>query len=147
RTIVFCNTVKSCRAAEFALREVDVAALSYHGEVPSGERVSNLERFKAGEADYLVSEFFCACLGCNAENKAQGLIHAVRINYTKTNKFPHESLFRPHLGWFRFSSRFQVCTDIAARGLDMPDVEHVLMFDFPLNPIDYLHRSGKNLTC
>lgn len=59
RTIVFCNTVKSCRAAEFALREVDVAALSYHGEVPSGERVSNLERFKAGEADYLVSEFLC----------------------------------------------------------------------------------------
>lgn len=36
----------------------------------------------------------------------------------------------------------QVCTDIAARGLDMPDVNHVIMFDFPLNPIDYLHRSG-----
>lgn len=57
RTLVFCNTVKSCRAAEFALREVDVAALSYHGEVPSGERAKNLERFKAGEAEYLVS--FC----------------------------------------------------------------------------------------
>ena len=37
---------------------------------------------------------------------------------------------------------WQVCTDIAARGLDMPDVNHVIMFDFPLNPIDYLHRSG-----
>ena len=24
----------------------------------------------------------------------------------------------------------------------MPDVDHVVMFDFPLNPIDYLHRSG-----
>jgi len=25
----------------------------------------------------------------------------------------------------------------------MPDVDHVVMFDFPLNPIDYLHRSGE----
>lgn len=35
---------------------------------------------------------------------------------------------------------FLVCTDIASRGLDMPFVEHVVMFDFPLNPIEYLHR-------
>ncbi|KAL2334976.1 hypothetical protein Fmac_016189 [Flemingia macrophylla] len=35
-----------------------------------------------------------------------------------------------------------VCTDLAARGLDM-DVDHVVMFDFPLNSIDYLHRTGR----
>ena len=36
-----------------------------------------------------------------------------------------------------------VCTDVAARGIDVPDVGHVVMFDFPLNPIDYLHRAGR----
>ena len=36
-----------------------------------------------------------------------------------------------------------VCTDIAARGLDVPEVDHVVMFDFPLNSIDYLHRAGR----
>ena len=36
-----------------------------------------------------------------------------------------------------------VCTDLAARGLDIPQVEHVVMFDFPLNAMDYLHRSGR----
>ena len=36
-----------------------------------------------------------------------------------------------------------VCTDIASRGLDVPQVDHVVMFDFPLNPIDYLHRTGR----
>ena len=36
-----------------------------------------------------------------------------------------------------------VCTDLAARGLDVPDVGHVVMFDFPRNPVDYLHRAGR----
>jgi len=36
-----------------------------------------------------------------------------------------------------------VCTDLAARGLDVPAVDHVIMFDFPLNSLDYLHRSGR----
>ncbi|KAI3686045.1 hypothetical protein L1987_79715 [Smallanthus sonchifolius] len=35
-----------------------------------------------------------------------------------------------------------VCTDLAARGLDL-DVDHVIMFDFPLISIDYLHRTGR----
>lgn len=36
-----------------------------------------------------------------------------------------------------------VCTDIAARGLDTSWVGHVILFDFPFNPIDYLHRVGR----
>jgi superfamily II DNA/RNA helicase len=39
--------------------------------------------------------------------------------------------------------KFLVCTDLAARGLDIPQVDHVVMFDFPLNAVDYLHRSGR----
>lgn len=36
-----------------------------------------------------------------------------------------------------------ICTDIAARGIDIPEIDHVVMFDFPLNPIDYIHRAGR----
>jgi superfamily II DNA/RNA helicase len=41
------------------------------------------------------------------------------------------------------AARILICTDLAARGLDVPQVDHVIMFDFPLNSMDYLHRSGR----
>jgi superfamily II DNA/RNA helicase len=89
-TMVFCNTVASCRAAEHALAESGIESLCYHGDLGSTARVESLKAFRAGDG--------------------------VRV---------------------------LVCTDIAARGLDIPEVDHVVMFDFPLNSIDYLHRAGR----
>ncbi len=111
RTMIFCNTIDSARAVEYALndgmkaKEIytpdndsvsggfkdsfsshTVHAISYHGEMNSRERETNLNRFRTGENQYLV------------------------------------------------------CTDIAARGIDIPEIDHVILFDFPLNPIDYIHR-------
>jgi ATP-dependent RNA helicase RhlE len=39
--------------------------------------------------------------------------------------------------------RIMVCTDLAARGLDVPDVSHVINFDIPLVYEDYVHRIGR----
>ncbi|MFA5138680.1 MAG: DEAD/DEAH box helicase [Elusimicrobiota bacterium] len=39
--------------------------------------------------------------------------------------------------------RVLVATDIAARGLDIRHVSHVVNFDVPLYPEDYLHRIGR----
>ncbi|KAG7388452.1 hypothetical protein PHYPSEUDO_012513 [Phytophthora pseudosyringae] len=36
-----------------------------------------------------------------------------------------------------------VCTDLAARGLDLESVKHVVMFDFPKYAVDYVHRAGR----
>eukprot|EP00172_Hildenbrandia_rubra_P000130 Plantae.Rhodophyta-Hildenbrandia_rubra.ctg10583.p1 GENE.Plantae.Rhodophyta-Hildenbrandia_rubra.ctg10583~~Plantae.Rhodophyta-Hildenbrandia_rubra.ctg10583.p1 ORF type:complete len:562 (-),score=92.71 Plantae.Rhodophyta-Hildenbrandia_rubra.ctg10583:242-1927(-) len=36
-----------------------------------------------------------------------------------------------------------VCTDIAARGLDNLAIDHVILFDFPASPVDYIHRAGR----
>lgn len=38
-----------------------------------------------------------------------------------------------------------VSTDIAARGVDLPETTHVYNFDLPKNVVDYLHRAGR--TC
>ena len=38
---------------------------------------------------------------------------------------------------------FLVCTDVAARGLDIKDVPAVFNFDIPFNAEDYVHRIGR----
>ncbi|TNF65153.1 MAG: DEAD/DEAH box helicase, partial [Rhodobacteraceae bacterium] len=39
--------------------------------------------------------------------------------------------------------RFLVASDVAARGLDIPNVSHVINYDVPGHPEDYVHRIGR----
>jgi ATP-dependent RNA helicase RhlB len=39
--------------------------------------------------------------------------------------------------------QIMVATDVAARGLHIPDVSHVINFDLPQDPEDYVHRIGR----
>jgi ATP-dependent RNA helicase DDX3X len=36
-----------------------------------------------------------------------------------------------------------VATDVAARGLDIPNVAHVINYDLPTDITDYVHRIGR----
>jgi superfamily II DNA/RNA helicase len=48
------------------------------------------------------------------------------------------------LGNFKDSrSNVLVATDVAARGLDIPDVSHVINFELPATYDDYVHRIGR----
>ena len=39
--------------------------------------------------------------------------------------------------------RVLVATDIASRGIDVEGISHVVNFDFPMHPEDYVHRIGR----
>src|ERR1700742_657050 len=40
-------------------------------------------------------------------------------------------------------AKLLIASDVAARGLDIPDVSHVFNFDVPHHPDDYVHRIGR----
>jgi len=46
-------------------------------------------------------------------------------------------------GFRRRTYRVMVATDVAARGLDVPGVSHVINFDLPDEPENYIHRIGR----
>ena len=41
------------------------------------------------------------------------------------------------------SSGVVLCTDVAARGLDIPNVHWVMQYDSPGSPVNYIHRVGR----
>jgi superfamily II DNA/RNA helicase len=48
------------------------------------------------------------------------------------------------LGKFRAGElKLLAASDVAARGLDIPDVSHIFNFDLPWQPDDYVHRIGR----
>src|SRR5204862_3381207 len=66
--------------------------------------------------------------------------HAVSILHSSRTQREREQALRG----FR-DGRFEVlvATDIAARGLDIANVSHVINFDVPQHPEDYVHRIGR----
>jgi len=43
----------------------------------------------------------------------------------------------------RSTLRFLVATDVAARGIDLPELSHVIQYEPPEDPDAYIHRSGR----
>jgi superfamily II DNA/RNA helicase len=43
----------------------------------------------------------------------------------------------------RGEAELLIASDVAARGLDIPEVSHVFNFDVPHHPDDYVHRIGR----
>jgi len=94
KTIIFCNTVDSCRFVDHVLSGLNekgecLPSACYHGEMPPKERRASWIRFCEKDAGFLV------------------------------------------------------CTDLGARGLDIPSIGGIIMFDFPKTTTSYLHRVGR----
>jgi ATP-dependent RNA helicase DDX49/DBP8 len=74
------------------------------------------------------------------ERILRGLDHSVTSLHSDLPQSERNS----NLSRFRANaSRILVATDVASRGLDIPEVGLVINFDIPRNPDDYVHRVGR----
>jgi ATP-dependent RNA helicase RhlE len=71
-------------------------------------------------------------------------VHAAGHRVTRLHADRSMSQRREALDGFR-SGRYRVliATDIAARGIDVPEITHVVNFDMPHTAEDYIHRIGR----
>ncbi|KAK3296168.1 P-loop containing nucleoside triphosphate hydrolase protein [Chaetomium fimeti] len=130
--------------------EVDTDALAIpptlqqmHLQVPVTHREHYLHMFLLTPANAEKS----AIIFCNRTSTADFLHHLLRLlDHRVTalhSKLPQRQRV-DNLGRFRASAaRILVATDVAARGLDIPEVKLVINYDIPRDPDDYIHRVGR----
>jgi ATP-dependent RNA helicase RhlE len=71
------------------------------------------------------------------ENKFPGTAGVIHSNKEQNNRFNTVKQFQEG------NYRFIIATDIVARGIDIAEVTHVINFDTPEIPENYIHRIGR----
>jgi superfamily II DNA/RNA helicase len=116
RTMIFTNTVGRAHAALAVLTEAlvgDVEGLLQEGSVRGYHK-----EVKADEREQTLRSF-------SLSGTPPGTTSLCRGDNGAAN------------------CRVLVCTDLAARGLDIEEVDHVVQFDFADNVVQHLHRLGR----
>jgi len=84
---------------------------------------------------------------CNMKRTAERLEQALTANGIEARAMSGDVPQKKRLSMLRdfHEGRLPVlvATDVAARGLHIPDVSHVFNFDLPQDPEDYVHRIGR----
>ena len=77
-------------------------------------------------------------------NRVVGKLHAAGIHGAAIHGNKSQPARTKALdGFKRGSFRVLVATDVAARGLDVDDITHVINYDLPVEPETYVHRIGR----
>lgn len=130
--------------------EIDTEAMAIppslnqmHIQVPVTHREHYLHMFLLTEANKDKS----VIIFCNRTDTATYLHHLLHLldhRVTSLHSRLPQRQRTDNLGRFRAAaSRILVATDVAARGLDIPEVGLVVNYDLPRDPDVYIHRVGR----
>jgi ATP-dependent RNA helicase DeaD len=153
QTMMFSATISSeidYLAQKYSQNPVEVSVKSYidhskltqiYYDTPSNKKFSLLVHLLEEEKSKLVM-VFCSTrrnVDLVAENLVRIGIHARAIHGGLDQKKRSRILKEFHGS----GVGVLVCTDVAARGLDIKGVSHVYNYDLPTNSSDYIHRIGR----
>ncbi|MFH0808736.1 MAG: DEAD/DEAH box helicase [archaeon] len=91
--------------------------------------------------------FGLAMVFCNTRRNADFVAHNLRLNGVKARAIHGGMEQKKRMSVLKEfsdgSAGVVVCTDVAARGLDIQGVSHVYNYDLPKDARDYVHRVGR----
>jgi len=109
--------------------------------VPKGQKLELLQRILSQETHERVIIFSKTKFGAERIGRVlrANNIDACVLHGDKTQKERQRALNHFQQG----TIRVLVATDVASRGIDVPDITHVINFDLPTEPESYVHRIGR----
>ena len=140
---------------EVFVAEIDAADDSPQSLIPSKLKQTYLQVPMTHKDAFLhvllsvdtISALSSVIVFCN-RTKTADLLHRIllSLDHSVTSLHSRMPQAQRNKNLFEFRSskaRLLVATDVAARGLDIPDVALVINYDVPRNPDDYIHRIGR----
>ncbi|WFD28416.1 RNA helicase [Malassezia nana] len=131
------------------------STLSQHVIItPSSDKVLHLLRLLHSERDP-VRQALCFTKSVEAANRLERLLHFFEEAWSQQQQVPalHVQFYSSDLSTgdrMAMLRKFQrgeidllVCSDLIARGIDLPEVRHVIMYDVPIDMAKYVHRVGR----
>jgi ATP-dependent RNA helicase RhlE len=134
--------MKNPQTIEIGVRRSPAQTVKHVVYAVAEDQKSDLLRALLGQVNWDSVIVFCRTK--NRADRIGNLLrknnHAVAVLHSNRTQREREQALRG----FR-DGRFEVlvATDIAARGLDVAEVSHVINFDVPQHPEDYVHRIGR----
>jgi len=108
---------------------------------PSEKRFLLLFTFLKKNRKKKVMVFFSSCMSVKFHNELLNYIDLpVQCIHGKQKQTKRTTTF---FSFCNADSGILLCTDVAARGLDIPDVDWIVQFDPPDDPKEYIHRVGR----
>ncbi|XP_047349060.1 probable ATP-dependent RNA helicase pitchoune isoform X1 [Vespa velutina] len=108
---------------------------------PSEKRFLLLFTFLKKNRQRKIMVFFSSCMSVKYHHELLNYIDLPVLSiHGKQKQTKRTTTF------FQFcnaSSGILLCTDVAARGLDIPDVDWIVQYDPPDDPKEYIHRVGR----
>jgi superfamily II DNA/RNA helicase len=137
-------TTARLSAAATTVTQVLVTVLHKDGKRPGGGQKEKREALRQILKRETVKN---AIIFCNRKRDI-GILHRFLTKHGYNVGQLHGDMSQPSR--MEMLARFKneevhllICSDVAARGLDIPDLSHVFNFDVPTHAEDYVHRIGR----
>ncbi|PNT73958.1 hypothetical protein BRADI_1g05062v3 [Brachypodium distachyon] len=99
--------------------------------IPSSDKFSVLYAFLEKKQPRKIMVFFSSC---SSVKSSASDIHGKQKQQKRTTTF---------FNFREAKTGILLCTNVAARGLDIPDVDYIVQYDPPDEPKEYIHRVGR----
>jgi ATP-dependent RNA helicase DDX55/SPB4 len=124
---------------------VPASLTNYYMAVDPDEKIPQLVHFLKQHKDKKIILF---CLTCDYVNYIWKILRTIEDLQSIPvlslhGKIPHNKRTEVYKKFTEVSASVLVSSDVAARGLDMPDIDWIVQLDPPQDPAAFVHRVGR----